>query len=297
VTINARGNDNYRSLVINMDQTYFPGIDRGNPYAGNNVQNIDREMSAYLTNSKNEFRTSILIDEVEVRAVQRKQVTSKDFSALSGLSMPEHRIEGDRISGCNVLTMCMNTLLTGITYDSQTMKYYVTRNYNQGGRLPVQFFLNGMPIDEASLNSIQTAEIEAIEIFLRDDMGTVSRMYQNDGVVSIMTKKDERPKQPRMSLAQIEALLPKTNVIQMQPLGYVKERQFYAPKYDTPESKNTNDYRTTIYWNPDVVPDASGNALLDFYNADGNGRYKVVVEGQDAAGNIGRKVHYYEVGR
>gem|GEM_PF-80533 len=295
VTINARGNDNFRSLVINMDPTYFPGIDRGNPYAGNNVQNIDSEMKAYLANSKNEFRTSILIDAVEVTGTQRKQVTSREFSSLSGLSMPEHRIEGDRMAGCNVLTMCLTTFLTGITYDSQTMKYYVTRNYNQGSRTPVQFFLNGMPIDEPSLNSVQTAEIEAIEIFLRDDLGTVSRMYQNDGVVSIMTKKDERKKGPRMSLAEIEALLPKTNVVDMQPLGYVKERKFYAPKYATPESRNTNDYRTTIYWNPEVTLDASGNAALDFYNADGNGRYKVVVEGQDAAGNTGRKVYYYRV--
>jgi len=296
VTINARGNDNFRNLVINMDPTYFPGIDRGNPYAGNNVQNIDSEMKAYLANSKNEFRTSILIDEVVVTGVQRKQVTSKEFSSLSGLSMPEHRIEGDRLAGCNVLSMCLTTFLTGITYDSQLMKYYVSRNYNQGSRTPVQFFLNGMPIDEPSLNSIQTAEIEAIEIFLRDDLGTVSRMYQNDGVVSIMTKKDEQKKGPRMSLAEIEALLPKTNVVQMQPLGYVKERRFYSPKYATPESRNTNDYRTTIYWNPDVVLDASGSAVLDFYNADGNGKYKVVVEGRDAAGNIGRKVHYYGVG-
>jgi len=295
VTINARGNDNFRNLVINMDQTYFPGIDRGNPYASDNVQNIDQEMKAYLNNSKNEYRTSILIDEVQVTGVQRKTVTSKEFSSLSGLSMPEHRIEGERLSGCNVLTMCLTTMLTGITYDNQTLRYYITRNYNQGSRVPVQFFLDGMPIDEQALNSIMPGEIEAIEIFLRDELGTVSRLYQNDGVVSIMTKKKERNNQPRMSLAEIESMLPKTNVIDMMPLGYVKERTFYAPKYDTPDSKNTNDYRTTIYWNPDVVLDDEGNATLNFYNADGNGRYKVVVEGQDETGTAGRTVYYYNV--
>ncbi|MBD1423099.1 carboxypeptidase-like regulatory domain-containing protein [Sphingobacterium chuzhouense] len=295
VTINARGNDNFRNLVINMDQTYFPGIDQGNPYASDNVQNIDQEMKAYLNNSKNEYRTSILIDEVQVTGVQRKTVTSKEFSSLSGLSMPEHRIEGERLSGCNVLTMCLTTMLTGITYDNQTLKYHITRNYNQGSRVPVQFFLDGMPIDEPALNSIIPSDIEAIEIFLRDELGTVSRVYQNDGVVSIMTKKKDQSKQPRMSLAEIESMLPKTNVIDMVPLGYVKERQFYAPKYDTPDSKNTNDYRTTIYWNPDVVLDGEGNATLNFYNGDGNGRYKVVVEGQDETGSAGRAVYYYNV--
>ena len=293
VTISARGNDNFRSLVINMDQTFFPEIDTKNPYAANHVQNIDEQLVTYLANSKNEFRTSMLIDEVVVTASAVKQVTSREFSALSGLSMADHRVDASRLSGCNVLTMCLNTMLTGIVYDNQTLKYYVSRNYNAGSRVPVQFFLNGMPIDEPTLNSIQIPEIEAIEIFLRDELGTVSRTYQNDGVVSIITKKEK--KQPRMSLAEIESLLPKSNVIDMFPLGYVKERVFYTPKYTTEESKNVNDYRTTVYWNPEVKLDAKGEASLEFYNADGTGKYKVVVEGMDALGNIGRAVYHYNV--
>ncbi|WP_312139608.1 carboxypeptidase regulatory-like domain-containing protein [Sphingobacterium sp.] len=292
-TINARGNDNFRNLVINMDQTFYPEIDQNSPYFSAGIQNIDQNMSAYLDNSKKEFRTSILIDEVVVTATQEKKQSSKDFSALSGLSMPDHRIEGSRLQGCNVLSMCLNTLLTGITYDVNTLKYYVTRNYNQGSRVPVQFFLNGMPIDEPSLNSITIAEIEGIEIFLRDDLGTVRNIYQNDGVVSIITKKEK--KQPRMTAAQIEAMLPKSNVVELHPLGYVKQRAFYTPKYATPESKNTNDYRTTVYWNPEIRVEKNGEIDLEFYNADGTGKYKVVVEGNDVQGNVGRKVYYYNV--
>lgn len=295
VTVNARGNDNYRALVINMDQTFFPEIDANSPYKGDYMQNIDEKLQSYLANSKNEFRTSILIDEVQVNRTVVKKQSSRDFGSLSGLNMPEHRIEADRITGCNVLTMCLSTLLTGITHDTNMQKYFISRNYNQGSRVPVQFFLNGMPIDEPSLNSIQPAEIEAIEIFLRDDLGTVSRTYQNDGVVSIITKKDDTPKRPRMSLAEIEAMLPKTNVIDLYPLGYVKTRSFYSPKYETPASKNTADYRSTIYWNPDVLIDGTEEMSLDYYNGDGSGRYKVVVEGMDRLGGIGRKVYYYNV--
>jgi len=292
-TVNARGNDNFRNLVINMDQTYFPDVDQNNPYKAASTQNIDKNLEAYLDNSKKEFRRSNLIEEVVVTATVEKKQTSKDFSALSGLSMPEHRVDGSRLSGCNVLSMCLNTMLTGITYDMNTQKYYITRNYNQGSRVPVQFFLNGMPIDEPSINAIQVAEIEAIEIFMRDDLGTVKNIYQNDGVVSIITKKEK--KQPRMTTAQIEAMLPKSNVIDLFPLGYVEERKFYLPKYDTPESKNTNDYRTTVYWNPDIKIMGKEEVNLEFFNADGAGRYKVIVEGNDLQGNVGRKVYYYEV--
>lgn len=294
VNINARGNDNYRNLVIHMDQNFYPAIDERNPYSADELLNIDEHLTTYLDNSKNEYRTSILLDEITVTRTVTTTRTSREFSSLSGLSMADHRIEGDRLAGCNVLTMCLSTMLTGITYDHNLLKYFVSRNYNQGSRVPVQFFLNGMAIDEHTLSSIQPAEVEAIEIFLRDDLGTVSRVYQNDGVVSIITKK-EKPAGPRMSLAEIEAMIPKTNVIDIYPLGYIKERKFYVPKYDTEESKSTNDYRTTIYWNPDVVLDETGSVTLDYYNADGNGRYKVVVEGMDESGRIGRQEYFYEV--
>jgi len=292
-TVNARGNDNYRNLVITMDQTYYPAIDKKNPYSTNAYLNIDEAIAPYLANSGKEFRTSILLDEVAITGVQKKKITNRDFSSLSGLSMPEHRIEPERLTGCNVLSMCLSTMLTGITYDSQTLKYYVSRDYNSGGRIPVQFFLNGMPIDESALNSIAIPDVEGIEIFLRDELGTVSRMYQNNGVVSIYTKKIE--KQPRMSQAQIESMLPKSNVIDLYPLGYVKERVFYTPKYDTAERRATNDLRTTIYWNPNVLITEEGPAQLNFYNADGNGKYKVIVEGMDQTGNVGRQVLHYEV--
>lgn len=294
VTVNARSNDNYRSLVINMDQSYYPEIDKNNGYKSYFVPNIDQAIAPYLDNSRKEYRKSILLDEVEVTGVQKKVITNKDFPSISGLSMPEHRIEPERLTGCNVLTMCLQTVLTGITYDPQTLKYYVSRDYNAGGRTPVQFFLNGMAIDEPGLNSINVADIEGIEIFLRDELGTVSRMYQNNGVVSIYTKKVEA-KKPRMALSEIEKLLPKSNVIDMFPLGYVKERKFYTPKYDTPERKSANDLRTTIYWNPKVTVTETGETTVQFYNADGNGNYKVIVEGMDQTGNIGRKVINYRV--
>src|SRR5690606_14628687 len=115
VTINARGNDNYRDMVINIDPTQFPGID-SNSYRANDVLNIDAALVAYLDNSRNEYRTSILLDEVEVTGRTGPSFTHKDYPAISGLSMADYRIEPDRLKGCNVLMMCLRTVLTGITY-------------------------------------------------------------------------------------------------------------------------------------------------------------------------------------
>src|SRR3546814_9137302 len=127
--------------------------------------------------------------------------------------MADHQISADRLKGCNNLIRCLQTALTGITYDAHSQLFFITRDYNAGGRIPVQFFVNGMAMDVPALNGIMPSEVEGIEIFLRDELGTVSRMYQNNGVVSIYTKKIEKAQ--RMSLSKIESLLPKSNIIDL----------------------------------------------------------------------------------
>ena len=292
VTINARGNDNYRNMVITLNPTQFPAIDT-TAYRANDILNIDESLASYVSNSRNEYRTSILLDEVEVTGRTGPAFTHRDYPAISGLNTADHVIGPERLQGCNILMMCLRTVLTGITYDERSQLFYITRDYNAGGRIPVQFFLNGMAVDVNALNGIMPAEVEGIEIFMRDELGVVSRSYQNNGVVSIYTKKKEAA--PRMSRSEIEKMLPKSNIVDLTPLGYVKERKFYVPKYDTPERRAVNDIRSTIYWNPDVTTGEDGTADISYYNADGTGSYRVVVEGTDVHGNIGRAVYRYTV--
>jgi hypothetical protein len=53
--------------------------------------------------------------------------------------------------------------------------------------------------------------------------------------------------------------------------------------------------RTTIYWNPKIVTDAAGDTVLEFYNSDGKGTYRAVIEGVDANGNVARSIYRYTV--
>ncbi|TGE28293.1 hypothetical protein [Hymenobacter metallicola] len=68
--------------------------------------------------------------------------------------------------------------------------------------------------------------------------------------------------------------------------GLQLQREFYAPRYDTPEARQSHlpDLRNLLYWNPDVnTTSATRSTSLDFYTADQPGRYVVVVQG--LAGN------------
>jgi hypothetical protein len=79
--------------------------------------------------------------------------------------------------------------------------------------------------------------------------------------------------------------------------GYYKAREFYSPKYESNITNNHPDLRSTIYWKPELTTNKDGNASFDFYNADvnGTGTYRIVLEGIDEKGNIGRQVYRYRV--
>jgi hypothetical protein len=84
-------------------------------------------------------------------------------------------------------------------------------------------------------------------------------------------------------------------VLPIAPIGFYKAREFYSPKYDTANISNQRDLRSTIYWKPEFQTGKDGRATFDFYNADGAGNYRVLIEGIDDNGNLGRQVYRYKV--
>jgi hypothetical protein len=88
----------------------------------------------------------------------------------------------------------------------------------------------------------------------------------------------------------------KFHLKQVVAKGYSKVREFYSPRYDKgPEEAMLADYRSTIFWNPDLRTDADGQAEFGYFNAGTPGTYRVVIEGLDGQGKLGRKVFRYEV--
>jgi len=138
---------------------------------------------------------------------------------------------------------------------------------------------------KGDIDQVRPDDVEVIEIILPPN----SYIYGSDGingVIDITTRPGGRHVEDITS----EGIL----CITVQ--GFYKARRFYAPKYEHPNDyANRKDLRSTIYWQPELTTDKDGNAEISFYNADGTGNYKVIVEGIDEKGNIGRKVYRYKV--
>ena len=87
--------------------------------------------------------------------------------------------------------------------------------------------------------------------------------------------------------------LPKPNMLTFSLLGYQKPAEFYVPHYEVDSIRrvlaDSVDLRSTVYWNPDVETDGEGRVRCFFTTSDGDGPYRVVVEGILRDGTICRK--------
>jgi hypothetical protein len=293
VKLSARDNTNGSNLVLSINPlTGPPSTIYINPVGV--VANIDSALRPYLQNSKKQFNIPRNLKEVVIKAESAvKKPSHLDYGALNGLSMEaDHTIPGDRFKGCNFFAECLTTSGLGLTFDNNN--YYITRDYNSGTRTPVAIYANGMPVDYSYLMNVDPNMVESVEIFNSDGLSGINRNSGTKGVIVINTKKI--PKGEKISKDQLMDLLPKPYEIEFAPGGFNTTRVFYSPKYDNPSSNPTNvDLRSTIYWNPDVVTDKAGNASFEFFNSDGTGSYKAIIEGIDKDGNVGRYVYRYQV--
>ncbi|MBO2008340.1 MG2 domain-containing protein [Hymenobacter negativus] len=106
-----------------------------------------------------------------------------------------------------------------------------------------------------------------------------------NGIVSFTTYKgdlEDFPLDPRVLVERYE--------------GVQRQREFYAPRYDTPQAQQSRlpDLRNLLYWNPNIStgPDAK---TVDFYTGDQAGRYLVVLQGLAANGLSGSHSFVLEV--
>jgi alpha-2-macroglobulin-like protein len=77
------------------------------------------------------------------------------------------------------------------------------------------------------------------------------------------------------------------NNVQVQM--YYRAKEFAAPVYEKQEIVEVrNDFRNTIYWNPDLSIDRTGKKTVEFYASDDITSFRTTLEGVAADGAVGR---------
>ena len=247
---------------------------------------LDTAMAAYLENTRkyrNELMNNgkgkgILLKEVKIR--DKKLDDQYKTQSLAGAGHADQVIHAEELAnGGGTLSTTLMGKIPGVHWvPTSTAGQYIP--IENGGFRPMQVIIDGGP---GHLDDVPFSQVETVEV-LKNTTGAV---YGNmDGVLVITSKSGGSKAGDIVSLG----------VLPIAPTGFYKAREFYSPKYEnTNFNGKQHDYRSTIYWKPELVTDKNGNASFDFYNADGAGTYRVVLEGIDNKGNIGRQVYRYRV--
>jgi TonB-dependent SusC/RagA subfamily outer membrane receptor len=252
----------------------YPSLNTGNFFAkAEQRMKYDRDMRV------------IYLDEVVVSAprIDRKKEPRLEFWLNSSANYTVRREQMDRVYFPHIAQYLMYVPGAKVTPDSQNPWHYHISLCGFCGN-PV-FLVDGVYVD--NLDDIPPDMIESIDV-LKFASASAMGMRGANGVVSLTTRRG----------GETNTEIEKFNQTVYTPTGYQKPVEFYAPKYETLETKNlaTPDYRTTIFWKPDVViPDGQEEASFEFYTSDFPTTYSVVIEGLTTDGKIIRQVEKIRV--
>jgi hypothetical protein len=130
--------------------------------------------------------------------------------------------------------------------------------------------LDGYEIDESSLVSVLTLSMNIID---RIDVLYAPPLYGMrgaGGVINIITKQQVRRVPITLSSNSAYTIIH----------GFDVPRIFYSPKYDNKTDQAfVPDYRSTIFWEPDIKVEKNKSEKLEYYNADNPASIKIIVEG------------------
>lgn len=150
------------------------------------------------------------------------------------------------------------------------------------------YLLDGMPIDERTVSSLNQFDIAKVEIL--KSPGNVG-IYGGRGAGGVIAFFTER------GAAIQEEPEPGKHLVTHRATGYTKVRRFYSPKYESPDSDyyDLPDLRSTVYWNPNMMVTNEGKASITFYTSDAVGDYKVSLEGVSSDGRPLHATHSFQV--
>lgn len=137
------------------------------------------------------------------------------------------------------------------------------------------FFLDEVPVTAEDISMVSVPDIALIKVYRPPFVGAFGGQ---NGAIAIYTKRGGSSFSPGKGFEK------------KRVGGYTIERQFYSPDYAVDKKVNElPDKRATLYWNPNLVTDSLTHRLsFSFFNSDITKKFRIIIEGIDVNGRIGR---------
>jgi hypothetical protein len=150
------------------------------------------------------------------------------------------------------------------------------------------YLLDGIPVDPSLVNEMFGAEILFIDVLKSAGETAQYGMRGGCGVIAVYTKRGENYEfVQEKELDVTDFILP----------GFYSAREFYSPTYPLAKTgQDKPDFRTTLYWEPDINLSELEPTKLAFYSGDSPGTYTIRVEGMTDDGRPVSGVHTFTIG-
>ncbi|WP_295796546.1 carboxypeptidase-like regulatory domain-containing protein [Mucilaginibacter sp.] len=222
------------------------------------------------------------------RVVGPKKTATYRSSNLGGAGHADQVINGDNFANAPSLVTALNGVARDVDFVNGVpfLKTGQVVQKNSASSNPMLIVVDGI-VGGKTIEDIPPRIVETVEI-LKENNSSIYGVAGGGGVIVITTRQN-------LSGGATISKEMAPGVYSFTPAGFYKAKEFYSPQYNVADASKGPDNRTTIYWNPNVVTDSGGNGAISFFNADGTGTYRVVIEGIDLNGNLGRQVFKYKV--
>lgn len=296
VTLNAKKSNNNNNVQVTVLNPGYAEIIKG-MVADTTASQLPLQVAALLQQKYVDYqqlqkealiKRGRVLKEVQIKANHIRSAPQLTYSSnLNGPGHANQVIMGDdlNMNACANVADCLRGKVMGVMFDADGSPRNTRSLTSIGGgdREHMKLIVDGIMIEGSHLSELNSNDIYSIEVLRSAAYLAIYGSNAPGGALVITMRRGEsRARQTSFS-----------GVITFQFRGFTPTRSFYSPKYTA--ATPLPDTHSTVYWNPYVFTDAQGKASFEYFNAGGKGVYRVVMEGIDADGNLGRQVYRYKV--
>jgi len=153
------------------------------------------------------------------------------------------------------------------------------------------FLFNGIPVEADFVFDVIPSDIAYIDVLTGAKAAAYGSRGSN-GVIALYTRQGKKGHKID------DAVYLDRGVLNYTYYGYNTAREFYSPQYDEKSEFVKPDYRTTLYWNPNLEFDEEGKAQIKFYTNDSkNSKFRIELEGVKNNGQPVRVENFFYTGK
>lgn len=270
-----------KDLSLAFNNNFYKGVKRVDISSDLPVLLFDSSVlsrTKYFAEKNNQFNLGNVLETVVVKNTVRKKTRLEELDEkyARGMFRSSDAYIFDFTGEGNNYFLDIFSYLQGKVPGLQISGGGANATLTWRGSKPL-LYLNEMPSETEMLSSVSASEVAYIKVLRPPFFGGTGGGA--GGAIAVYTKKGNENKVSTSGLG-----LSKTKLV-----GYSAKKEFYSPNYkDLSVSANVAaDFRTTLYWNPFVLTDATKQKVkLEFFNNDVTKAYRIVLEGVNEIGKV-----------